>query len=365
MATITAQKGFIKNAAGEIILPISRGELIFDSSGNIALHSADFKAEAAERDAETKVIKSGTGRYGLVSPEDLLDLQEALARITNLEETSADDSKLEELKQNLQDLITKVGYQKGDTDSNGNPVDSNTGIYAYVDSQIINQLAAADALKFKGTLGVDGTVSTLPTTGVNNGDTYKVITTGIYASQSAKVGDLLIALYSTGKLTWELVPSGNEIETFIKVKDSSNNQQVLSGEVEIDGTNGVSVQYDETNKKVVISGTGSTSVDELAERVTTLESTTSDLSTQVGNTQAEIDEAVTTYKQVVEVEKDSEGNITSVVNGDKLVKTSAVYETANNILTYVTEHYLQAEILNLDAALSDDQKAYLSGTITN
>lgn len=365
MATITAQKGFIKNAAGEIILPISRGELIFDASGNIALHSADFKAEAAERDAETKVIKSGTGRYGLVSPEDLLDLQEALTRITNLEETSADDSKLQELKQNLQDLITKVGYQKGDIDSSGNKVDSNTGIYAYVDSQIINQLAAADALKFKGTLGTDGTVATLPTTGVNNGDTYKVITTGTYEGQLAKVGDLFIALYSTSELTWELVPSGDEIETFLKVNDSANNPQILSGEIEIAGDNGVSVKYDEITKKVVISGTGSTSVDELAERVTTLESTTSDLSTQVGNTQAEIDEAVTTYDQVVEVEKDSEGNITSVVNGDKLVKASAVYETANNILTYVTGHYLQAEVLDLDTALSDDQKAYLKGNITN
>ena len=42
MATI---KGFIKNWRDEIILPITRGELVLDSTGNIALRSSEFLAD--------------------------------------------------------------------------------------------------------------------------------------------------------------------------------------------------------------------------------------------------------------------------------------------------------------------------------
>lgn len=40
----------------------------------------------------------------------------------------------------------------------------------YVDSQITSKLAASDAMVFKGTLGTDGTVTAVPTTGVVKGD---------------------------------------------------------------------------------------------------------------------------------------------------------------------------------------------------
>ena len=157
-------KGFIKNSAGDIILPISRGELIFDAAGNIALHSAIFKAEAGVRytaeeiaaategdDAYGKTVKmykTGTGKYGLMTPEDLLDLHEALVRITNIEnETGVGGGNSgESLKQMLLDLIEKVGYQKGEVtgkDENGDDVITNvdTGIYDYVNKRIINHLA--------------------------------------------------------------------------------------------------------------------------------------------------------------------------------------------------------------------------------
>ena len=39
-------KGFIRDSNNNIILPISRGELIFDAAGNNALHSPVLKAEA-------------------------------------------------------------------------------------------------------------------------------------------------------------------------------------------------------------------------------------------------------------------------------------------------------------------------------
>lgn len=60
---------------------------------------------------------------------------------------------------------------------------------------------------FKGSLGTGGTITTLPTASSDNiGYTYKVITNGTYASQTAKVGDIFV---SDGN-AWILIPSGDE-----------------------------------------------------------------------------------------------------------------------------------------------------------
>ena len=60
--------------------------------------------------------------------------------------------------------------------------------------------ASADAMRFKGTIGTGGTITTLPTTDVSIGDTYRVITAGTYAGQTCEVGDLIIAIATTP--TW-------------------------------------------------------------------------------------------------------------------------------------------------------------------
>lgn len=65
---------------------------------------------------------------------------------------------------------------------------------------------------FIGTLGVNGTISALPTDGTAIvGDTYKVITDGTYAGQAAKIGDIFICQTKTSNTnTWAYVPSGDE-----------------------------------------------------------------------------------------------------------------------------------------------------------
>lgn len=73
--------------------------------------------------------------------------------------------------------------------------------------------SAIDALPkpmiYKGTLGTGGTITSLPTASSSNeGFTYKVITDGTYASQSAKVGDVFISNGSA----WTLIPAGDDIE---------------------------------------------------------------------------------------------------------------------------------------------------------
>ena len=57
-------------------------------------------------------------------------------------------------------------------------------------------VAASDAMVFKGTLGTGGTITTLPSTDVKVGDTYRVITAGTYDGHSCEIGDLIIAISS-------------------------------------------------------------------------------------------------------------------------------------------------------------------------
>lgn len=409
-------KGFIKNSNGDIILPISRGELIFDAKGNIALHSPVFRAEAGVRytqdeinaagegdDAYGKTIKmykTGSGKYGLMTPEDLLDLHEALVRITRIEqETGAGGGGTgENLKQTLLDLIEKVGYQKGEVigkndDGTDNIALSDSGIYDYINKKIINHLAQSDALKFKGTLGIGGNETELPTDGVKNGDTYKVITSGTYNGKTAKPGDLFIALYTDSTYTWELIPSGNEQETFIQVTSYLGTDpidKVLSGIVAFEGANGIMVQYVETEEgkgKVVISGQGSSiSIDlqSVKDRVSNLELTvdgkeayTDDLGVyhpaipglrqNVGQLQEKITNSVTNLEDAVKKE-DGENGQPVLVNGDELVKASALYDLALRLSQHIANaetKYLQAVTMDLGAQLTPDLKAYLAGTIVN
>lgn len=58
-------------------------------------------------------------------------------------------------------------------------------------------VGAVDAMRFKGTIGTGGTVTSLPESGVKIGDTYRVITAGTYAGQTCEIGDLIIATETT------------------------------------------------------------------------------------------------------------------------------------------------------------------------
>ena len=65
---------------------------------------------------------------------------------------------------------------------------------------------------FKGSLGTGGTITSLPVDGTATvGDTYKVITAGTYAGQTADIGDTFICDSKTSSAnTWVLIPSGDE-----------------------------------------------------------------------------------------------------------------------------------------------------------
>ena len=111
------------------------------------------------------------------------------------------------------------------SDSSTNAV-QNKVIKGYVDSAIT---ALPEPMIFKGSLGTGGTITTLPAASSSNeGFTYKVITAGTYASQSAKIGDTFISDGSS----WILIPSGDEPSgtvTSVGVSNATNGGLTISG----------------------------------------------------------------------------------------------------------------------------------------
>ena len=99
-----------------------------------------------------------------------------------------------DLANGKQDPLTiDTSISSSSTNSN---VPSSKAVYDYVGTAV----GAVDAMRFKGTIGTGGDVSSLPTSGVKVGDTYRVITAGTYAGQTCEVGDLIIATATTP--TW-------------------------------------------------------------------------------------------------------------------------------------------------------------------
>lgn len=122
------------------------------------------------------------------------------------------------------------GYvEKAKEDANGNQIDTTyaplaspaltgtptapTATSGDDSTQIATTAFVQDAISdLEGAMHYKGTVTggTLPSTGIANGDTYKVAEDGTYDGQVAKVGDLFIAVVSGGTTTWTYVPSADD-----------------------------------------------------------------------------------------------------------------------------------------------------------
>lgn len=98
----------------------------------------------------------------------------------------------------------------GDVKLTGTPAGDTSAVSKkYVDDTVDSKIAANDSMRFKGTIGTGGTITTLPITGVRVGDTYRVITAGTYAGAKCEIGDMIIALKNDAKVDedWTVVQS--------------------------------------------------------------------------------------------------------------------------------------------------------------
>lgn len=94
----------------------------------------------------------------------------------------------------------------------------------YVDESVATAIGTvANAMVFRGTLGTDGTVTSLPDNH-HVGDAYKVITAGTYAGQACEVGDMIVAV-TTGTTAsdsdWIVIQSNIDGAVTAKFSDSN------------------------------------------------------------------------------------------------------------------------------------------------
>ena len=138
------------------------------------------------------------------------------------------------------DYITSVTQNSGDLVTSG-------AVWTAIDN-------LPEPMIFKGTLGTGGTISVLPAaSSANQGYTYKVITDGTYASQSAKVGDVFVSNGSE----WVLIPSGDETvsDTWRNIKVNGTEKlgnSISTGAVDfVDGTN-TNASFDANGNKITV-----------------------------------------------------------------------------------------------------------------
>ena len=148
-----------------------------------------------------------------------------------------------------------------------------------IDAQFASKLKEIDSMTYKGTIGTSGTGhsgNSLPTSNVRIGDTYKVVSgfTATIGGVTPREGDVIIArstdntenangYIDSGKIAWDLIPSGNEDTTYvgangthsIALKDS-NNATVMSFALESGTSNIVlsDTKADKSNKVKISHG---------------------------------------------------------------------------------------------------------------
>lgn len=188
-------------------------------------NETNVRAKADEElAARIKVFETGGANDVAAIKDSLNKVEEKVAaNATNIAANANNiASNTENIAQNTADIQSNLNAINAIT--NHETVNNFSAMVQYVSDAI----AANDAMHFKGTIGSTGaTVTELPTE-AEAGDTYKVVTSGTYAGNECKVGDLLIALIDNPTSSdWAYVPSGGE---------DSDNTVLSSGENSTDIT---------------------------------------------------------------------------------------------------------------------------------
>ena len=114
---------------------------------------------------------------------------------------------------------------------NGDPT---SNLHAVTKQYVDRILSSNDAMVFKGTLGVNGTITALPTANYNAGWTYRVISAGTYADQKCEIGDLIIAIVSRGSSgavssDWTVVQTNIDGAVVGPANSTNNNIAIFDG----------------------------------------------------------------------------------------------------------------------------------------
>ena len=226
---MTTKSGFIKDYLGNILLPITRAELVKDKKGVCAFRSGEFLATEflpGLMSPEEKAKLNGSGDDSLESLKGLIN---TIGECIQIKGTSV---KLLESKLNITDseqIETSVSegtlkFKLADT----LPLKSATlAVVSNTDTSLVNRQwvskqiedsfkdaiqISTGSLRFKGLLTTSVSASDLGNHTV--GDYYKISGSDVKVDNIAvKNGDTVLVADNNGSKYWCVIPSGDEIQT--------------------------------------------------------------------------------------------------------------------------------------------------------
>lgn len=222
-----------------------------------------------------------------------------------------------------------VGSQSIYFKVNGQNVYNQGSIDFYTKGEIDTKIKGINAMVYRGTLGGStSTVTALPTTNVQIGDTYLVAAIGSYAGHVAEVGDLYIATSSDGteestgyiaasKIEWTYVPSGDDIDTQYTLETTSNGINLKNS---VDSSSAGSATFSASNKLTM---TKSGDNFAFTHDKTTVTKTAASTTTQLGDNAS--------FSLVDAITYDDYGHITGFTT--KSYKTTNATYTMNNTVS--------------------------------
>lgn len=196
-----------------------------------------------------------------------------------------------------------------------------------------------EPMVMKGTLGTGGTITSLPTASASNeGYTYKVITDGTYASQSAKVGDLFVSYNPSGSTyDWLRIPSGDETtsDTWRNIKVNGTEKlgnAISTGAVDFVNGTGTTVGFNATGSKVSVNVTYGSDANTACQGN---DSRLSDARTPTSHTHGNIQNNGTLQTTDITVASGDKLVVTDSSDSNKVARTSVSFDgsTTNKALT--------------------------------
>ena len=239
----------------------------------------------------------------------------------------------------------------------------------FVKTQIDNKIAAADAMIYKGTIGTNGTVTSLPNTTAKTGWTYKVISSGTYAGQACEVGDMIICLTDGTELqeaTWNVIqtnsPShvtgpGSVTTNTVAIFDGTSGKAIKSSDLTIETAVPKNALF--TDSKVTSVGNHYTPAKD-------------DSSQLVASGASATDITGTSMQVVTGLQRDAKGHVVGVISGSVKATNNTYTALPNpNSITYkVNDNTLYsyngnaAKILNIKNGTNISVTGDTDGNIT-
>lgn len=202
----------------------------------------------------------------------------------------------------------------------------------FVKNQIDNKIAAADAMIYKGTIGTNGTVTSLPNTTAKTGWTYKVTSAGTYAGQACEVGDMIICLTDGSELyeaTWNVIQTNSPSHVTGPGSVTTNTVAIF------DGTSGKAIKSSNLTietavpKNALFTDSKVTSVEN---HYTPAEDDSSQL---VASGASATDITGTSMQVVTGLQRDAKGHVVGVISGSVKATNNTYTALPNpNSITY-------------------------------